>query len=74
MRASVVAGIALLSARRCYGALTVTLVRHGETEWNKAGKLQGAEDSPLTDDGLRGAIACGQRLAGTRFTVSNIAS
>lgn len=31
------------------------LARHGETEWNRAGRRQGQLDSPLTEDGLRQA-------------------
>ena len=44
-------------------ALTITIIRHGETEWNAAGRLQGSSDSSLTDLGVRQAEACGQRLS-----------
>ena len=30
---------------------TIYLVRHGETEWNRAGRMQGQLDSPLTERG-----------------------
>ena len=30
---------------------TIYLVRHGETEWNRAGRMQGHLDSPLTERG-----------------------
>ncbi len=30
-------------------------VRHGETEWNLTGKIQGHLDSPLTDNGIKQA-------------------
>lgn len=30
---------------------TIYLVRHGETEFNRAGRMQGQQDSPLTDLG-----------------------
>lgn len=30
----------------------LTIVRHGETEWNKIGKQQGHLDSPLTKNGI----------------------
>ena len=35
------------------------LLRHGETEWNRVGRLQGRDDSPLTPRGLAqaGALA-----------------
>lgn len=40
------------------------LVRHGETEWNLQGRLQGQLDSPLTERGEAQARALGLRLAG----------
>lgn len=41
----------------------IYLVRHGETEWNGAGRFQGGLDSPLTELGIAQAAACGRRLA-----------
>jgi probable phosphoglycerate mutase len=38
------------------------LVRHGETEWNVAGRYQGAMDSPLTARGRDQARALGRLL------------
>ena len=43
-------------------ATTILLVRHGETEWNRARRYQGWSDSPLTDDGIAQAAAIGRRL------------
>lgn len=40
------------------------LVRHGETEWNRAGRIQGHLDSPLTGRGRDQARAVGETLAG----------
>ena len=42
--------------------MTIFLVRHGETEWNRARRYQGWSDSPLTARGVAQAEAIGQRL------------
>ncbi|GHU77695.1 phosphoglycerate mutase [Spirochaetia bacterium] len=33
--------------------MKICLVRHGETDWNKQGRLQGREDIPLNADGVK---------------------
>jgi broad specificity phosphatase PhoE len=43
----------------------IYLLRHGETEWNVAGRFQGRLDSPLTDRGIAQAEACGRLLSAT---------
>ena len=40
------------------------ILRHGETVWNREGRMQGAMDSALTDLGHRQAVAMGELLAG----------
>ena len=40
------------------------LVRHGESEWNRAGRIQGQVNSPLTDLGSSQAIAISDYLSG----------
>jgi 2,3-bisphosphoglycerate-dependent phosphoglycerate mutase len=42
---------------------TFLIVRHGETDWNVAGRLQGWCDSPLTATGRAQAAAVAARLA-----------
>lgn len=43
---------------------TILLIRHGETAWNAARRLQGHIDIALNDAGLRQAEALGQALDG----------
>ncbi len=38
------------------------VMRHGETEWNAAGRFQGSLDSPLTARGRAQAVAMGRAL------------
>lgn len=42
------------------------LVRHGETDWNAAGRIQGATDVPLNDRGRAQARRAGELLARRR--------
>lgn len=45
----------------------LVVVRHGETHWNVASRIQGHTDSPLTPAGEAQAAAIAGRLAGERF-------
>ena len=40
----------------------VLLIRHGETEWNRAGRWQGHADVPLTENGRAQALALAAKL------------
>lgn len=52
---------------------SIWLVRHGQTELNKARRYQGATDSPLTLYGLRQGAALGHRLRRIPFTIAVVA-
>ncbi len=45
-------------------APTIYYIRHGETDWNAEGRLQGVQDIPLNDLGRRQAAGAGGILAG----------
>ena len=44
------------------------IIRHGRTELNKAGVLQGRSDYPLNEEGVRQAKDAAERLAGVTFS------
>ncbi|MCR5529490.1 MAG: histidine phosphatase family protein [Saccharofermentans sp.] len=41
----------------------ILIARHGETVWNTEYRMQGRQDSPLTDKGVRSALALGSSLS-----------
>ncbi|MFZ7943550.1 histidine phosphatase family protein [Neobacillus sp. 19] len=48
---------------------TIFLVRHGETDWNAAGRIQGSTDIPLNAKGIQQAKECGQFLKQSSWDV-----
>lgn len=52
---------------------SVLLLRHGETDWNRAGRLQGRGDSPLTARGIAQARALARavRALGARRVLAS---
>jgi broad specificity phosphatase PhoE len=49
------------------GAVNVVLIRHGETEWSRAGQHTGRTDIPLTEKGRRDAEQLVRCLSPWRF-------
>jgi probable phosphoglycerate mutase len=47
-------------------AVELIVVRHGETTWNREGRIQGQGDSPLSERGLAQAQAVAARLSRER--------
>lgn len=45
----------------------ICIVRHGETDWNVAGRLQGREDIPLNQKGRMQAEQCALSLRGQKW-------
>ncbi len=46
---------------------TIYMVRHGKTEWNEKGIIQGHSDSPLTKEGKEQAKELAQRFKNIKF-------
>ncbi len=49
---------------------TLLIVRHGETEWNAEGRIQGHTDIGLSEKGAEQARSLGQRLADRQIDVA----
>lgn len=53
-------------------SLKIYFVRHGKTEWNLTGQMQGWGDSPLVSEGKNGAIAVGEALKNIKFNAAYV--
>lgn len=47
--------------------MKIYITRHGETEWNKEGRMQGWKDSNLTHNGIKNAEKLGKSLNNINF-------
>jgi probable phosphoglycerate mutase len=53
-----------MSAALAPGPARLLLIRHGETDWNTEGRIQGFRDIALSERGLRQAAVLARHLAG----------
>ncbi|TQR20109.1 histidine phosphatase family protein [Psychrobacillus vulpis] len=49
--------------------LTLYITRHGETEWNTQKRMQGWQDSELTESGINNAVYLGKSLKDTPIDI-----
>ena len=54
--------------------MKIILLRHGETIWNKEGRLQGCQDIPLSDAGAEQIRTTGAHLAASGIHIDHILS
>lgn len=54
-------------SRAAGAGLTLVLIRHGQTEWNRQGWMQGQHDVPLDETGRTQAAKLARRLAAERY-------
>jgi probable phosphoglycerate mutase len=66
-RLAAVVGLFLLIAPQDNGVLRLYLARHGQTDWNRDGRLQGSADIPLNDMGRQQAARLASRLRDVHF-------
>lgn len=56
-----------LQSKKVSSGIKILLVRHGETDWNLAGRFQGRSDVPLNQKGVKQANALASALRGESF-------
>jgi 2,3-bisphosphoglycerate-dependent phosphoglycerate mutase len=57
-----------------FAQLTVYVVRHGQTDWNKEGRIQGGTDNPLNATGREQAAAMAKLLADVKIDAVYVSS
>jgi 2,3-bisphosphoglycerate-dependent phosphoglycerate mutase len=65
--AAIVLTCATLLPSVAFAQLIVYVARHGQTEWNLEGRIQGSTDNPLNATGRQQAVALGGLLANIKI-------
>jgi 2,3-bisphosphoglycerate-dependent phosphoglycerate mutase len=65
--------VSLFSAQ-AFAQLTVYVVRHGQTDWNKDGRIQGGTDNPLNATGREQAAAMARLMAEVKVDTVYVSS
>ncbi|WOO37539.1 histidine phosphatase family protein [Anaerocolumna sp. AGMB13020] len=52
--------------------MTLYLIRHGQTDWNVAGRIQGSHDSELNENGRKQAKKLGETILESQIQLSTI--
>ena len=59
--------VLLLCASAAHAQLTMYVVRHGQTEWNREGRIQGGTDNPLNATGREQAATLAKTMADVKL-------
>ena len=54
--------------------MKLIFIRHGQTDWNVQGKIQGSYDSELNDTGIKQAMNLSEKLLNLNYKFSKIYS
>jgi 2,3-bisphosphoglycerate-dependent phosphoglycerate mutase len=65
---------ASLFSAQAFAQLTVYVVRHGQTDWNKDGRIQGGTDNPLNATGREQAAAMARLMAEVKVDAVYVSS
>ncbi len=71
--AALIMACSLLSMQ-AFAQLTVYVVRHGQTDWNKDGRIQGGTDNPLNATGREQAAAMSRLMAEVKVDTVYVSS
>jgi 2,3-bisphosphoglycerate-dependent phosphoglycerate mutase len=72
--AAIILSCATLMPSIAFAQLIVYVARHGQTEWNQEGRIQGSTDNPLNATGRQQAVALGGLLANIKIDAVYVSS